>query len=89
LAICHRQSPNAPPSLALVGRVLRNAPRLPTGATKLSRGVARYHSAIPSLRIRVAAFYSKESMPANHCATLAARCGERALPPLQNPGQSC
>ena len=85
LAIGNRQSPNAPPLVVMVGRVLRNAPRLPTGAHKPSQRVAGNPGPVHRLRIQMAAGRSTEFVPANHCATLAACCGERAPPPCKIP----
>jgi len=105
LAIRHRQSPNAPPlvvgraspfglrrhvaALKRGDMSPRSRPPLPTGGAKHSQADAGNHGARPRLRIQVAACHAKESVPVEPDATAAARCGERALSPLQNPKQSC
>jgi hypothetical protein len=79
------QSPITPRK---IGRVAPRAPRLPTGRSKCFQGDACNHGAVPRLRIQVAVWLWNAFVPANHCAMLAARCGERALPSPQNRHES-
>jgi hypothetical protein len=99
-AMSNGQSPNTPP--VMVGRAVLLvapkqcgcAPRLPTGRFKRFHADACQHGALPWLRIQVAAWQAKEFVPVKRHATLAARCGERALPtacwpfPRQSQSQS-